>query len=108
MSFQLGDKIISDRHLQLAGRLSVWRSRYRKAGLLDENQPDSPLAQHFQSSKEALRCGALDIAELEILNLAAQYMELGEVGKYDPQLVRTLKRRLGTQRLDDYLGVQCE
>jgi hypothetical protein len=108
MSFQLGDKLISDRHLQLAGRLSVWRSRYQKAGLLDANQPDSPLAQHFQSSKEALRSGALDIAELEILNLAAQYMELGEVGKYDSKLLPRLKRRLRSHRLDDYLGVQCE
>lgn len=108
MPFQLGETFISDRHLQLAGRLSVWRSRYRKAGLLDTNRPDSPLAQHFQSSKEALRSGAFDIAELEILNLAAQYMELGEVGAYHPQLLTKLKGRLRSHRLDDYLGVQCE
>lgn len=108
MPFQLGDKLISDRLLQLAGSLSIWRSRYRKAGLLDEDQPDSPLAQHFQSSKGALRRGAFDIAELEIRNLAAKYMELVDIGKYDPQLLKRLKRRLGTHRLDDYFGVQCE
>jgi hypothetical protein len=108
MPFQLGNRIISDRHLQLAGRLSRWRSRYVKGRLLDANKHDSPLAQHFQSSKEALRCGAFDIAELEILDLAAKYMELGEIGKYDLQILRKFKKRLRSDRLDDYLGVQCE
>jgi hypothetical protein len=108
MTFQLGDRIISDRHLKLAGRLSVCRKHYQKAGFLDDNQPDSPLAQHFQSSQDALRRGALDIAEVEIFNLAAKLMELGQVGKYDPQLLRRIKQRLRTHRLDDYLGVQCE
>lgn len=108
MPFQLGNRILSDRHLRLAGHLSVWRSRYRKARLLDANQLDSPLAQHFQSSQEALRNGAFDIAELEILDLAAKYLELGEIGKYDPKLLREFRRRLRTQRLHDYLGVQCE
>jgi hypothetical protein len=106
MPFQLSD--ISDRHLKLAGHLSVWRSRYQKAGLLDVNRPDSPLAQHFKSSQELLRRGVLDLAELEIFNLAAKYMELRDVEKYDPQLVKRFKRRLRTNRLDDYLGVQCE
>jgi hypothetical protein len=108
MPFRLGDKLISDRHLRLAGRLSVWQSRYRQSALLDANQPDSPLAQHFHSFREALRSGALDIAELEILDLAAKYMELGEIGKYHAQLITRLRRRLRSHRLDDYLGVQCE
>src|SRR6266536_1945543 len=108
MPFQLGETFISDRHLKLAGHLSVWQSRYRKAGLLDPNQPDSPLSEHFRSSREALRTMAFDIAELAIFNLAAKYMELHDLGRHHPEVARTVKRRLRSSRLDDYLGVQCE
>jgi len=76
MHFQIGDNFISDRHLKLAGRLWLCRRDYRKTGFLDDNRPDSPVAQHFQSSLELLRSGAVDIAELEIFNLAAKYYEL--------------------------------
>jgi hypothetical protein len=108
MHFQIGDNFISDRHLKLAGRLWLCRRDYRKAGFLDDNRPNSPVAQHFQSSLELLRSGAVDIAELEIFNLAAKYYELADIGKYDSQLLKRYKRRLRSQRLDDYLGVQCE
>jgi hypothetical protein len=108
MPFQIGHILISDRHLQLAGQLSVSQSRYRKAGVLDPAQLDSPLMQHFRSARELLRHRSFGIAELEILSLAANYMELLEVGKANPAFSKRVRRLLRSDRLDDYLGAQCE
>jgi len=108
MLFQIGDRFIPDRHLRLASYLSIARRRYKNAGLLDVNRCDSPITQYFQTSQELLRNGALDLAELKIMNLLAKYMEFRDVEKYAPQLVSRFKQRLRTNRFDDYLGVQCE
>src|SRR5215212_9001578 len=108
MPFRIGNTFLSDRHLKLAGYLSLYRSRYEKTGLLDLNLPDSPMTQQYRTGQELLRNGALDIAEVQILNWGAKYLELCDLEKFAPHVVRRFKRRLRTNRLDDYLGVQCE
>lgn len=76
--------------------------------MLDPAQLDSPLMQHFRSARELLRHRSFGIAELEILSLAANYMELLEVGKANPAFSKRVRRLLRSDRLDDYLGAQCE
>src|SRR5262249_20512907 len=81
MPFHIGNTFLSDRHLKLAGYLSLYRSRYEKAGLLDLNLADSPMTQQYRTGQELLRNGALDIAEVQILNWAAKYLELCDLEK---------------------------